>query len=438
MVIISDINKSKMVDKVREQEEAMPILQVSTQEIDKSQSQLASFSTSYVNLVKTIIGAGILVLPSALIQLGLVFGLIMMFVAGGLAILGLHLINVAAMQLDRKASFSGLCSLTYPRAAFAFELAIAVKCIGAGISYLSIVGNTSAGLATQVILPFLSNDTGIFASIIKTKAFWTISFALLITPICLMRKMDSLKYTSFGGLAAVLYLVFLTIWNFFSCPESQGANFTKIPLFPTFSFGMCSAYSVLVFAFTCHQNILPIQNESKVNTPAGMMSIVSSSIGTSTFLYLVVSLFGAATYGQDVNKNILFSFPADQFPFTIARFMYVFLLVLSFPLQVFPCRLCIEKMVGSSVLGSNRLYYGSTLAIITTCAGVGSLAFSVDKGLGWVGATAGTFLCYFLPAIIYNKLYMGTRMDWRRISAIVLFVAGCFTLVLSVIGLISG
>lgn len=426
-----DFNKSKQQSPVNKAEEGeIPSPQA---EVDKS--LLAGFSASYVNLVKTIIGAGILALPAALMKLGLLLGLIMMFVAAGLCILGLHLLNVSAMQLGRKASFSGLCSITYPRAAFAFEMAIAIKCIGAGISYLSIVGKTSKNLAIQM-LP--ENKESFLITLLTSKAFWTISFALLITPVCFMRKMDALKYTSFGGLAAVLYLVFLTIWNFFIV---EGASFSNIPLFSDFSFAMCSAYSVFVFAFTCHQNILPIQNEAENNTPSGMMSIVGSSVISANVLYLIVSIFGAATYGSKVEGVLLNSF-GTELPFTIARFMYVLLLILSFPLQVFPCRICIDKMVSTiTPITANKLprtvYIASTLGIIALCTFIGALDYEVKKVLGWVGATAGTFICYFLPAIIYNKLYIRTRMDWRRISAILLFIAGGLTLVLAVIGLLT-
>lgn len=396
---------------------------------------VADYSASYINLVKTIIGSGILGLPAALVTLGLLMGVVMMFVAAGLCILGLHLLNVAAMQLGRKSSFSGLCSITYPKAAFAFEFAIAVKCIGAGISYLSIAGKTSRDLAEQLLVPSLG--TGFFASLAGSKAFWTLLIAVSISPICMMRKMDSLKYTSFAGLATVLYLVILTVWNFFKEPTS---SFLKIPLFPSeFTWGIFSAYSMFVFAFTCHHNILAIQNEAKDNSPSGMLSIVGSSVTTSAIPYMIVSLFGAATYGIGVKGVILDSFPKDEFPFIVARFMYVFLLVLSFPLQVFPGRLCIERMtltVSPRFSQMRTLYLASTFGIIALCTIVGSLNYDITLALKWVGATAGTFICYFLPAIIYNKLYTNTKMDWRRVSAFGLFFAGGLTLILSVIGLV--
>lgn len=406
-------------------------------EVDKS--LLAGFSASFINLLKTIVGSGILTLPFALMAMGSVLGISMMFLAGAFCILGLHLINVSAMQLGRKASFSGLCSITYPKLAFIFEFVIALKCIGAGVSYLKIAAETvSKDLVPSLLInSSVLDPTSFVSSIVTSTLFWIIFIALLITPICLMRKMDSLKYTSFGGIAAVLYLVFLVVWNFFNTP---GASFTLIPPFTPLSFKLCKAYSTFVFAYTCHQNILPIQNESKENTPSGMMPILASSVGVSTAMYLTVAIFGAATYGTDISDNILKKF-GNEFPFVIARFMYVFLLTLSFPLQVFPCRICIEKMAlfvnPSFVIKSARpLYYASTFGIITLCIVLSSLDIPLSTIIGWIGATCGTFICYFLPAIIYNKLYSGTPMDWRRISAVVLFIAGCFTLVLSVIGLI--
>ena len=156
-----------------------------------------------------------------------------------------------------------------------------------------------------------------------------------------------------------------------------------------------------------------------------------------------MALFGAATYGEKVEKVILKSFPADKLPFIIARFMYVFLLILSFPLQVFPCRISVEKMAHSisprTMISKGRyIYFIVTFIIVALCAGIGALNYDVGKALSWVGATSGTFICYFLPAIIYNKLNIGKPMDWRRIAALALFLAGCLTLVLAVTGLIFG
>ena len=408
---------------------------------DVNAANLAPFPTSFINLVKTIVGSGILGLPLAVQILGLVPGIALMLIAAGTSAFGLHIINVAAMQLGRKSSFSGICGITYPKAAFAFELAIALKCIGTSIAYLSAMGDMAVGLGRGFL--GLLDDQAVpddfISSFVASKAFWVIFLTLCISPICFMKRMDSLKYTSYAGMGAVVYLVILTAVNFYT---QDTASFSKnISSFNEFSFRMFKAYGTLIFAYTCHQNILPIQNEAKNNTPRGMMSIIGSSMFTATTLYLAVAIFGAATKGE-VSDNILKDFP-KTLPFNIARVLYILLLLASYPLQVFPCRNSIEKMTLFYLRAErlpkntmNMLYLGSTIAIMALTAFVGTLPIKLDMALSIVGTVAGTFICYILPSVLFNKLYEGTPMNWRRTGSYMLLVFGVFTFFLSGTGIV--
>lgn len=423
-------------DAMRKQEEAQPPLIVSEDE-----TRLAGRPASTVNLLKTIIGSGILGLPLAIKQFGYVPGLALMTMAALLAATGLHLLTVASMHIGRKSSFLGLCHLTYPKAAFVFEAAIAVKCIGAAIVYLSVIGNTSVKLAKLLITVPVSDDTLTSTptptSIFASKRFWVFVWATVITPVCLMRKMDSLKYTSFVGLAAVIYLVALTVWNYFRIDTST----VQLVAFAAPSMAMLRSYGAFIFAFTCHQNILSIQNEARRNSPQSMGKIVTTSMSASMVLYVLVAMFGYATYGDKVEDNIIDSFPLDAAPFIVARCLYIVLLLFSYPLQVFPCRNSIEKMcltVSAEMAArqSRLIYFVASFGIIILTATVASITFPLKFALDIVGATAGTFLCYLLPAIIYNKLYSGQPIDARRIGAFVLMGAGAVTLVVTLAGLL--
>lgn len=402
--------------------------------------QLASYPTSMVNLLKTIIGSGILGLPQAIVKFGLVTGVSLMFAAAFFATFGLHILNVAAMQLGRKSSFAGLCSLTYPKAAFWFDFAIAIKCVGTTIAYFTVIGTTFITLLKAIIGDKTAPE-GIIMTLMLNRPFVVIFSAVLIAPVCFMRKMDSLKYTSYAGMAAVLYLVILTVVNFFN---TDSASFSNIPLFVKPSLAMFSSYGSFVFAYTCHQNILPIQNEARNNTPRGMMNIIATSMTTATIFYLAVAIFGAATYGTEVNDNILNDMKANVFTYA-ARIFYILLLLVSVPLQVFPCRLSIEKMAlfymraeRLTKATSDYLFYGSTIAILILTAGIACFDISLKIVLQIVGAVAGTFICYFLPSIIFNKLFEGTPWNWRRIASYVLLAAGVVSFVLSSIGIVAG
>ena len=107
----------------------------------------ASWASSVINLVNTIVGAGVLAMPHALSNMGIVLGTIVILWAGLTAGFGLYLQTRCARYLDRgAASFFALSQITYPNAAVLFDAAIAIKCFGVGVSYLIIIGDLMPGV----------------------------------------------------------------------------------------------------------------------------------------------------------------------------------------------------------------------------------------------------------------------------------------------------
>lgn len=107
----------------------------------------ASWISSVINLVNTIVGAGVLAMPHALSNMGIVLGTLVILWAGLTSGFGLYLQTRCARYLDRGgASFFALSQITYPNAAVIFDAAIAVKCFGVGVSYLIIIGDLMPGV----------------------------------------------------------------------------------------------------------------------------------------------------------------------------------------------------------------------------------------------------------------------------------------------------
>lgn len=107
----------------------------------------ASWISSVINLVNTIVGAGVLAMPHAMSNMGMVLGVIVICWSGLASGFGLYLQTRCARYLDRgSASFFALSQITYPNAAVIFDTAIAIKCFGVGISYLIIIGDLMPGV----------------------------------------------------------------------------------------------------------------------------------------------------------------------------------------------------------------------------------------------------------------------------------------------------
>ena len=131
----------------------------------------ASWASSVINLVNTIVGAGVLAMPLALSRMGILLGVFVMLWSGLTAGFGLYLQTACARYLDRgTASFFALSQITYPNAAVIFDAAIAIKCFGVGVSYLIIIGDLMPG----VVRGFSEDAGGI--SFLVDRHFWVTGF----------------------------------------------------------------------------------------------------------------------------------------------------------------------------------------------------------------------------------------------------------------------
>lgn len=215
----------------------------------------AGFAGSVANLLKSIMGAGMLALPAAFAAVGILPALALLLVAAILALAGLQLLVLASNRLvqgghfpARQSNFSELARPTYPRLSFLFEGAVFLKCLLVCASYMTVVGDTLVPLS-RVFFPNAS-------SFWHSYWFWVTGCTLLIAPVTFLHRMDSLKYTSFLGLGGIAYLFALSVIMFVGYNESFARSLANLKPFVPFSFSSLSAFATFVFALNCHQNVL--------------------------------------------------------------------------------------------------------------------------------------------------------------------------------------
>jgi len=74
----------------------------------------------------------------AMASAGILPGILTCIFSGGVASFGLYLLSLSAARAPhRRASWSTISQLTYPRAAVFFDAAIAAKCFGVSIRYVT-------------------------------------------------------------------------------------------------------------------------------------------------------------------------------------------------------------------------------------------------------------------------------------------------------------
>lgn len=304
----------------------------------------ASIKSGTINLLNTIIGAGILAMPFGLKSNGLLFGCLLIVWSSLTSSFGLYLQNKVAKytQQQEAVSYFSLAQLTYPQLSIIFDSAIAIKCFGVGVSYLVVIGD----LMPKIMESLHVHEDSIFMA----RNLWiTVFMVCIVIPLSYLKKLDSLKYTSIVALFSVVYLICLVISHFVA--RDIPVENVQIHWFgPVSAKSTLASFPIFVFAYTCHQNMFAIINELKPNEKHGSQTrqsnvIIRNAISTACISYLIVGISGYLTFGDYVGGNIISMYPKDSILSLIGRLCIVIMVSLSYPLQCHPCRGSINHVI---------------------------------------------------------------------------------------------
>lgn len=406
----------------------------------------------------------------------------MIIFSAGASALGLYFLTRSASRTEgRSASFFACSKLTYPWAAVLFDLAIAIKCFGVGISYLIIIGDLMPGVVKSLSEMAFSavggngvGDMDPALWFLLDRRFWITIFMGVIAPISFLRKLDSLKATSALALGAVVYLVFIVIYYFVN-PQQPLPPKEEIELVHISS-KFLTTLPIFVFAFTCHQNIFSVYNELSDNGQSMLNRIITSSIGAAAVIYHIIGILGYLTFGKSTGSNIIQMYGSTLLV-TIGRIAIVILVLFSYPLQCHPCRACLDKILlaigeywestrfgkggaynsltahdaeddhahtptsarhtgshddddhGGSTEIPEFKYIAMTTGILIASYIIAITVSQLDVVLSIVGSTGSTAVSFILPGSFYYKLHQNDPWTLRKILSVSLLCYGLLIMV---------
>ncbi|KZT34352.1 hypothetical protein SISSUDRAFT_1072148 [Sistotremastrum suecicum HHB10207 ss-3] len=383
---------------------------------------------------------------------GLIPGIFTCLFSGTVAATGLYLLSECATRAPhRRASWFAFSKMTFPSAAVFFDLAIAIKCFGVSISYLIIIKGLMPNVIASLYHDLFPGDAPDWT---QSPRVWLTLFMLVLVPLCFLRKLDSLRHTSYVALFAVVYLVIIVVVCYIS-PLKGTVPRGNVYLWH-FTPSFVGNFPVQVFAFTCAQNILPIYNELRDNSRKRMNTIIGTAIGSATATYEVIAILGYLTFGDKVRANIIQMYPSTSLFIAIGQLAIVILVLFSYPLQVLPCRNSLDKVVTyhppkptvtkiatppsesetSTVVAPeaeeeeedtdpHAVGHMSAEKHFILTAGIVALGFLVAFFvsdlrivLSFVGSTGSTTISFILPGLFYWKLFQDDpeKKVMRRIA----------------------
>lgn len=381
------------------------------------------FFSVYINLLKTVIGVGLLLYPSLIKQYGILTVVLSSIISAFFSASGLILYILVNKQIGKKSTMSSIAEHIAPKFRKFVDFCVALKCFGVGIIYIIIVKDC----ITHIFIYFAGENgsCGIFRPNIILLILY-----ILFSPLSFIDKMSKLRFTSLIGSISILAIIVLNIIRYLTTEKTYTLPSLPIDKNAITSFGS------FVYGFTCHQNIFTIQNELKTLSVKSLFKVIACVMSTTLCIYWCFGIINCKILGDKIVGDNLFALYCQEGTFTSITvcFLFVGMLLMSFPLQSIPCRIYTISLIFPSYNDCKafKVKFTIVLLIVSYCLSISD--FGVKECMGLVGGSVSSSICFIICSVYYLKLHNKRRginaLAWATlmfgVAVFIGFIYKCF------------
>mmetsp|Transcript_16177 Transcript_16177/g.44787 ORF Transcript_16177/g.44787 Transcript_16177/m.44787 type:complete len:476 (-) Transcript_16177:194-1621(-) len=371
----------------------------------------ATIPTEVFNLIKSIVGAGVLSLPAGVVAFGNAPSA-MIPAVGLITVMGIISAYTFALigrvcQKTNTMSYADAWDATVGKStSWIIAMSCFVDCWFGNLSFSMILADTISNLLASV---------GIAAT--RTQSLLGVT-GLVLLPLCFMKNLASLAPFSLIGIVGMLYTTIAMAIRYFGGAYAPGGQFLATALTaPVFgNAGAAAAMSaktlilasMLSNAYIAHFSAPKYLAELKNNTIGRFTQVIAWSFGTSVALYCIITALGFLTFGASSNGLILNNYSTQDLLMSFSRVAVGLSVTGSYPLLFDGTReglmdlLKIPREKRSNSL-INKLTLGVLAATTLVAAKLTDLGLVASVG----GATFGTALVFIYPTIMFIKSQNG-------------------------------
>jgi amino acid permease len=300
-------------------------------------------------------------LPFTISNTGVTLGVIFFILSAYVTKLSLCLyIDIAKIIAPNKydIKISALSEmLNMPKLGIFTNLIIILNCFGTATSLLI----AASDFVLSLVKNGLSSD---YTGVLLDKRFWITMEIFIVIPIIFRKSLVALKSFSLFSIFSISYLTFSIIFSYFIFgKEEPSVNPKSIEpvINPETSFVQnilkkFMAISIIIFAYSCQQNVFPIYSELKPSHRPYISYVIFYAIFFCTIVYLTIGFCGYATFGDSVQSNILNNYDDSNIIINIARLGMAIYSTFTYSVQMHPCRESIKKEIISYKIRRQRNY----------------------------------------------------------------------------------
>jgi len=379
----------------------------------ESQKKGASVKSSIVNLSNTIVGGGTLAIPFTIKSAGLILGTLFLIFIFFVANISFHLLLLCSKFTNKgnKITYREIAKQAHGWVGtLTSDLSIILSCFGTMCSYFIIISDMTMPLIALVF----SVDVDLIVT--KWRPLVLTIILLVVIPLACLKKLDSLRFTSFLALVSIGYVVIMVMVRGFQSVTGQGFRdcLAQEGCFTLWNMDAdtISAIPIITLAFTGQMNFFTIYSELKAPTAKRMSSVGWGATTVCGTVYLLVSVFGYLTFFDQTKGNILLNYPVNDWLATFSRLAITLTITFSYPLMSHPCIMTFDDLFFSKWAPSRKRWIAEAVALSLAAWLVALLVTDISLVFSFVGATASAAISFILPA----SCYLSLNPDPRRFT----------------------
>lgn len=374
-------------------------------------------SSTFFILLKAFVGTGILFLPKAFSNGGLIFSLVGMVTMGLVSLFTMLILFYSSQSVGIfGAGYGDVAEVLFGRAMRLFVLvSVVVSQIGFGTAYMIFVAQN----VLNVIWTLTEHCS--------TVQLLILGQVIIYTPIIWIRKLGGFSFLSLVADVFILMGVAYVCMRDLQIISREGPAWAEGGKGIHLGFGVSppTFAGTAIFAYEGISLILPIANSMKDPSKFPLvLSLVMLVIGA---MMILVGSLSYIAFGDEVTTVIFNAMPAGDPLAPLVQLLYALAIFFSFPLSIYPCVRILESWIFGTHRGKQnfRIKWLKNLFRAVLVGAVGAIAVFGSDNLDYFVSLVGSVTCiplmFILPAAFDLKL---TELRWRRVADVLLLIFG--------------
>ncbi|GMG19828.1 unnamed protein product [Ambrosiozyma monospora] len=405
-----------------------------------NQTTRSSLKNAFMLQMNSIVGAGIVGIPRAFKNSGLLTGIILLALLAILNDWTLRLI-ILNTKLSGAKTYTGVVTHNFGDwGKVVILLAQGLFALGGNIGFSVIIGDSIPHVLRSLFHEAVENHQ--FVDFILSRNFLIFFCVMGISyPLSLNRNIGKLaKASGFALIGMTIIILIVVIRGPMMNSEIKG-HISGHEWF--ISPNIFQSISVISFALVCHHNTTFIYDSIRKPTLDRFDTVTHLSCLISTAVCALMGISGYLNFGSKTKGNVLNNFPSGDWVANVARFCFGMNMLTTFPLELFVIREVVKDLI---IIYKKRQHHDETYTIdqlsttqhvvITTILSIIPMVvalFTCNLGavLELVGATSASTIAYILPPLCYIKMTWRTKTMFQRILPFACVAFGFMVMFLS-------